>query len=1178
MAVELATAYVSLVASARGIASSIASELADPLEKAAKVAGAKVTDTLRRAVEGMSLTAVIKVPGVVVPDIPAPLVGRPTIPEPAGVVLAAIPAPVIARPEIPEPSPLVLEPIPAPKIGMPEIERPSIPEPSPLELDAISAPGIGRPEIPEPTALTLEGIPAPTIARPVIPDPTPVSLAAIPAPTIARPAIPQPGPLDLGAIEAPTIGRPEIPSPAPIALASIGAPAISRPEIPEPAPLALAGVPAPAIGRPEIPEPDSLVLAGIPAPAIARPAIPDPAPPDLASIAAPEIGMPEIPEPRRLTLENVDAPEITQPEIPEPDRLKLADIAAPKIGQPKVPKLDAIPAPKIGKPEIPAPAPLALRTVAAPKIGRPEIPEPITLVLSLVPAPEIARPEIPEPAPINLDTIAAPVVGMPEIPEPARISIPTLDAPKIERPEIPKADDDRFLSGAKAAGVAAGAAAAAGLGVGFLSATGAEVSNDKLAAQLGIQNPDFAGDLGRIAGQVYVGNFGDSLGQVNEAIRGVLQSGLLPEDATNAQIQSITEKTLGLVSVFDQDLPMAAASAGQLVRTGLANNADEALDVLVRGFQQGVDKSGDLLDTLNEYPTQFRQLGLSAADATGILSQGLKAGARDSDVVGDALKEFVLLAQAGTDETKAAFDAIGISAADIAAKLAAGGPAAKEGLDQVFDRFRALPPTADKAAIAMGLFGSKSEDLQAALNGIDPSSAAGALGEISGAADQMNAIVGDNTASAFESFKRTLETKLAGVATAFGPVLDVAPALGGLALTGQALAGPLQALAGPLKAVRSGILSVGKAAVTGTAKVVGQTAAFVAQKAAAIAGAVATKAMAAAQWLLNVALTANPIGLIVVAIAALVAGLVLAYKHSETFRKIVQAAFGAVLDAAKAVGRVVVGAMDVVTDAFKSVVDWLKGNWDVVLTILTGPFGAAVLIVRRFGDDIVGFFSGLPGRLATAAGDVFGWLRDKATAAKDWVLGRIGDVVGAVVALPGRLVGVGANVFGWLKDQATSAKDWVGARLTDTVAFFTGLPGRFSKTAGDVFGFLWTSFKAAINSIIRGWNNLEFKLPSFEGLKIAGRTVIPGFEGPTLGTPNIPLLHDGGIVPGPRGADVLAILQAGEEVRSVAQVAEGGGRRAGFSVGDINVTTEREERTARDVRFELQSLAHLLGA
>ena len=90
--------------------------------------------------------------------------------------------------------------------------------------------------------------------------------------------------------------------------------------------------------------------------------------------------------------------------------------------------------------------------------------------------------------------------------------------------------------------------------------------------------------------------------------------------------------------------------------------------------------------------------------------------------------------------------------------------------------------------------------------------------------------------------------------------------------------------------------------VASSARTVGalalQGAAFVAQRAVMIAGAAATAAVTAAQWALNMALNANPIGLVVIAIAALVAGFVVAYQKSETFRNIVQAAWEGIKTAA----------------------------------------------------------------------------------------------------------------------------------------------------------------------------------------------------------------------------------------------------------------------------------------
>ena len=106
-----------------------------------------------------------------------------------------------------------------------------------------------------------------------------------------------------------------------------------------------------------------------------------------------------------------------------------------------------------------------------------------------------------------------------------------------------------------------------------------------------------------------------------------------------------------------------------------------------------------------------------------------------------------------------------------------------------------------------------------------------------------------------------------------------------------------------LGGVIAGVLGVAIAAYIGQMVVsAASTAIFVARTvllnatvaiaiARSYAGAAASGAWTAAQWLLNAALTANPIGLVIVAIGLLVAGLVIAWKNSETFREIVVGAF-----------------------------------------------------------------------------------------------------------------------------------------------------------------------------------------------------------------------------------------------------------------------------------------------
>lgn len=174
------------------------------------------------------------------------------------------------------------------------------------------------------------------------------------------------------------------------------------------------------------------------------------------------------------------------------------------------------------------------------------------------------------------------------------------------------------------------------------------------------------------------------------------------------------------------------------------------------------------------------------------------------------------------------------------------------------------------------------------------------------------------------------------------------------------------------------VVQLGKkiaATAADTASTVANTAANVAHTIATGAASAATAVWTGAQWLLNAALSANPIGLVIIAIVALVAAIVLAWQHSETFRNIVTGAFNAVLG------------------VVQGVFGWVQNNWPLLLAILTGPIGLAVLTITRHWQDI----------------------KDAATGAYDWIVNRFTDLTNFITGLPGRIVGAIGNVGGLLR-------------------------------------------------------------------------------------------------------------------------------------------------------------------
>lgn len=222
------------------------------------------------------------------------------------------------------------------------------------------------------------------------------------------------------------------------------------------------------------------------------------------------------------------------------------------------------------------------------------------------------------------------------------------------------------------------------------------------------------------------------------------------------------------------------------------------------------------------------------------------------------------------------------------------------------------------------------------------------------------------------------------------------------------------------------------------------TAATYAQRVAVLAAAAASKVMAAGQWLLNAALTANPIGLLVVGLAALVGGLIYAYKHSETFRKIVQAAFQGVKDA---FGWVLHAA----EDAF----NWLKDNWPLVLSILTGPIGLAVLAIVKHWDDIKGVFTdgfnavlGIIKGFGKALLDAGGWVIDQIVSGiksaanavasavtwfKDLMVNGIHNIVEAFKSVGSWILNRIIDGFKAVTSLFESVGGWVRARISDFI-------------------------------------------------------------------------------------------------------------------------------------------------
>jgi len=217
--------------------------------------------------------------------------------------------------------------------------------------------------------------------------------------------------------------------------------------------------------------------------------------------------------------------------------------------------------------------------------------------------------------------------------------------------------------------------------------------------------------------------------------------------------------------------------------------------------------------------------------------------------------------------------------------------------------------------------------------------------------------------------------------------------------------------------------------------------------------------------------------LIGIAIAAVVGVFILAYKNSEKLREALK-------------------------DMFENVLKALKEAWDeisVALNELLEPLGGVSGVFEKIGD----------------------FLAVTLVPLLEFVL------VGAINIVKNVILGVIGTIQSWV-DRLIRFKN-------EVTGFYDKVKEIFGKISNLKIGNIWegikTSFKSALNWVIERWNNLSFKLPSFEGLKIAGKTVIPAFEGPTLRLPYVRPLAEGGIVPATPGGMLARIGEAGRPER-----------------------------------------------
>jgi len=268
---------------------------------------------------------------------------------------------------------------------------------------------------------------------------------------------------------------------------------------------------------------------------------------------------------------------------------------------------------------------------------------------------------------------------------------------------------------------------------------------------------------------------------------------------------------------------------------------------------------------------------------------------------------------------------------------------------------------------------------------------------------------------------------------------------------------------------------------------------FVAFKVASLIQSVTTalQGMSIAQAALNAVMAANPIGLIVAAVAGLVAGFIALWNNCDGFREFwinlwdnIKNVFHAAVDG------IVKFFTETIPEVFNNVINFIKENWDTLLLFLINPFAGLFKYFyenntkfKEFVDNAVNFIKELPSKigqwLTETMKKVGTWFTDMTAKAKEAGTKFVEKVVEFVKQLPSKvwtwLKNTVSKVTEWASNMATKGKDAAIKFVDNAVNFIKELPSK-----------IWTWLSNAASKVVSWGNSLKDKAKAAANKLISG--------------------------------------------------------------------------------------------
>lgn len=558
----------------------------------------------------------------------------------------------------------------------------------------------------------------------------------------------------------------------------------------------------------------------------------------------------------------------------------------------------------------------------------------------------------------------------------------------------------------------------------------AENATTKASAYFG-ETGTAAEETAEVIKNVYGAGVGESMDSVSDAVITVKKN---IQDLDSTELTDLTEQAITLEDLYGINMNETMRGVNSLMEQfGLS--AQEAMDYIVAGTENGLDKTDELGDNLSEYAGKFAQAGYSASEYFQLLNNGLDGGAYNLDKVNDAINEVTTRLADGTIE-----EAIGSYSTETQGLFKAwqdGGATQKQVIDSIVKDIAGCQSQQESLNMAATAFGTMAEDGN--LKFIESLTSVGsAYDNVSGSAQNLYNQT-STPMQEMESNTRKLQQALAPLGEVLINLANqiLPPLVSGI----QTLSGFFSSLPGPVQN-------------------------FVVILGALLAGFTALAPVIAAVVLAFTTLGAGvlaPVIGIIAGVAAAIAGIIAAIQN------------------------------------WGSIVQWIQGVWETMKQVFETVWNEILIFftetIPQAWQSVVEFFAGIPewwsgvwGRVSEKFGQIWTEMMENPV---------LSAIVEMILTLWNNCMENLSLIWNTIQTVALSAWELIKNTILGPVLLLCDLIlGDFDKLRADAEQ-IWNNIKNAANTIWTALKNLVVNLVT--NLKNSVTAIISGLRDATAG-------------------------------------------------------------------------------